>query len=88
MDPGTSGFDDRAFDGSFSSEGLGRLRGLLDQKLRQFMGDYSDDTLVVSLFVTLAIWLLNAVSSMFCCCNCPFNDRLLLFVRGVLPTDY
>ncbi|KAL0464408.1 UNVERIFIED_CONTAM: hypothetical protein Slati_0328400 [Sesamum latifolium] len=39
--------DDRTFRVNFTSEGVGRLRERVKEKLKEFMGDYTDDTLVV-----------------------------------------
>ncbi|KAL0308665.1 UNVERIFIED_CONTAM: hypothetical protein Sradi_5808800 [Sesamum radiatum] len=38
--------DDRTFRVDFSSEGVLRLREGVKEKLKEFMGDYTDDTLV------------------------------------------
>lgn len=43
------GGDDRTFGANFSSEGVSRLRGVVEEKLKEFMGDYTDDTLVVGI---------------------------------------
>nr|GMD65265.1 polyadenylate-binding protein 2 [Ipomoea batatas] len=45
--------DDRAFRVSFSGEGLAKLRGQVQEKLKEFMGDYTDDTLVEYVIVLL-----------------------------------
>lgn len=39
--------DDRTFKVNFSSEGVTKLREAIEEKLKEFMGDYTDDTLVV-----------------------------------------
>lgn len=39
--------NDRTFKVNFSSEGVSRLREAIEEKLKEFMGDYTDDTLVV-----------------------------------------
>lgn len=41
------GGDDLTFRANFSSEGVSRLREVINEKLKEFMGDYTDDTLVV-----------------------------------------
>ncbi|XP_042047204.1 uncharacterized protein LOC121793066 [Salvia splendens] len=47
------GGDDRTFGANFSSEGVSRLRGVVEEKLKEFMGDYTDDTLVEYVIVLL-----------------------------------
>ncbi|XP_057798002.1 uncharacterized protein LOC131014141 [Salvia miltiorrhiza] len=47
------GGDDRTFRANFSSEGVSRLRGVVEEKLKEFMGDYTDDTLVEYVIVLL-----------------------------------
>lgn len=39
--------DDRTFRLNFTSEGVVKLREQVTEKLKEFMGDYTDDTLVV-----------------------------------------
>lgn len=39
--------DDRTFRVNFSGEGVSQLREHVNEKLKEFMGDYTDDTLVV-----------------------------------------
>lgn len=39
--------DDRTFNGNFSDEGVAKLKEGVKDKLKEFMGDYTDDTLVV-----------------------------------------
>lgn len=41
--------DDRTFNVNFSGEGAARLWDTVKLKLKEFMPDYADDTLVVSL---------------------------------------
>lgn len=41
------GEDDRTFRANFTSEGVLTLREVVKEKLKEFMGDYTDDTLVV-----------------------------------------
>lgn len=41
--------DDLTFRIIFSGDGAGRLRDKVKEKLKEFMGDYTDDTLVVCL---------------------------------------
>lgn len=43
---GTGG-DDRTFRVNYSSEGVSKLRENIKEKLKEYMGDYTDDTLVV-----------------------------------------
>ena len=45
------GGEDQTFRADFSSEGVSRLRGVVEEKLKEFMGDYTDDTLVVGIEV-------------------------------------
>lgn len=49
--PGMEGHDppedDRTFKVSFTSDGLSALRERVMDKLKEYMGDYTDDTLVV-----------------------------------------
>ncbi|KAL0429285.1 UNVERIFIED_CONTAM: putative RNA-binding protein RbpA [Sesamum radiatum] len=45
--------DDRTFRVNFTSEGVGRLRERVKEKLKEFMGDYTDDTLVEYVIVLL-----------------------------------
>lgn len=42
--------DDRTFRVNFSSDGVARLRDRVMDKLKEFMGDYTDDTLVVRIY--------------------------------------
>ncbi|KAL5986755.1 hypothetical protein ACLOJK_015088 [Asimina triloba] len=48
----SDGRDHRTFRVNFGSEGAARLRDRVKEKLKEFMGDYTDDTLVV--------WIANA----------------------------
>lgn len=41
---------DQTFRVNFSAEGVALLRERIKEKLREFMGDYTDDTLVVIVF--------------------------------------
>lgn len=50
MDVHDGSGDERTFKVSFSSDGLSRLREKVMGKLKDFMGDYTDDTLVVRFF--------------------------------------
>ncbi|XP_073129350.1 uncharacterized protein [Henckelia pumila] len=45
--------DERTFGGEFSDEGVARLRARINEKLKDFMGDYTDDTLVEYVIVLL-----------------------------------
>ncbi|XP_047955197.1 uncharacterized protein LOC125201216 isoform X1 [Salvia hispanica] len=47
------GGEDQTFRADFSSEGVSRLRGVVEEKLKEFMGDYTDDTLVEYVIVLL-----------------------------------
>ncbi|XP_042008454.1 uncharacterized protein LOC121757045 [Salvia splendens] len=47
------GGDDRTFGANFTSKGVSRLRGVVEEKLKEFMGDYTDDTLVEYVIVLL-----------------------------------
>lgn len=39
--------EDRTFRVNFSSDGVAKLRERVKDKLKEYMGDYTDDTLVV-----------------------------------------
>ena len=39
--------DDLTFKANFSGDGAAKLRDRVKDKLKEFMGDYTDDTLVV-----------------------------------------
>lgn len=39
--------DDRTFNGDFSEEGVVKLKERVKVKLKEYMGDYTDDILVV-----------------------------------------
>ncbi|KAL6560457.1 hypothetical protein OROGR_004016 [Orobanche gracilis] len=45
--------DNRTFRVNFTSEGVSRLRDVVEEKLKEFMGDYTDDTLVEYVIVLL-----------------------------------
>uniref|UniRef100_A0A1J3IAP3 Polyadenylate-binding protein 2 n=1 Tax=Noccaea caerulescens TaxID=107243 RepID=A0A1J3IAP3_NOCCA len=45
--------DDRTFNGSFSEEGVAKLKEMVKDKLKEYMGDYTDDTLVEYVIVLL-----------------------------------
>ncbi|CAI0428062.1 unnamed protein product [Linum tenue] len=45
--------DDRTFRVNFSEDGVGKLRERVREKLKEFMGDYTDDTLVEYVIVLL-----------------------------------
>ncbi|XP_055817814.1 uncharacterized protein LOC129886934 [Solanum dulcamara] len=47
------GEDDRTFRVSFTAEGFAKLRERVNEKLKEFMGDYTDDTLVEYVIVLL-----------------------------------
>lgn len=42
--------DDRTFKVNFSADGVAKLRDGVKDKLKEFMGDYTDDTLVVRFY--------------------------------------
>ena len=44
---GSSDGDDRTFNGDFSEEGVVKLKERVKVKLKEYMGDYTDDILVV-----------------------------------------
>ena len=44
---GADQVDDRTFRVNFTVDGLAKLRDRVNEKLKEFMGDYTDDTLVV-----------------------------------------
>lgn len=39
--------DDRTFNGNFTEEGVAKLKERVKDKLKEYMGDYTDDILVV-----------------------------------------
>lgn len=39
--------EEHVFKVNFTGDGVGRLRDRVKEKLKEFMGDYTDDTLVV-----------------------------------------
>ncbi|GFZ00449.1 RNA binding (RRM/RBD/RNP motifs) family protein [Actinidia rufa] len=45
---GADQVDDRTFRVNFTFDGLAKLRDRVNDKLKEFMGDYTDDTLVFS----------------------------------------
>ncbi|CAN8259599.1 unnamed protein product [Cochlearia groenlandica] len=45
--------DDRTFDATFSEEGVAKLKERVKVKLKEYMGDYTDDTLVEYVIVLL-----------------------------------
>lgn len=47
------GEDDRTFRVNFTAEGFAKLRECVNEKLKEFMGDYTDDTLVEYVIVLL-----------------------------------
>lgn len=53
MDGPESAGDDKSFTVNFSGEGAGRLKDTVKEKLKEFMGDYTDDTLVEYVIVLL-----------------------------------
>ncbi|KAK6928704.1 RNA recognition motif domain [Dillenia turbinata] len=50
---GSDGEDDRTFKVNFSSDGVTKLRKNVTEKLKEFMGDYTDDTLVEYVIVLI-----------------------------------
>lgn len=48
-----NGEDDRTFRLNFTAEGFAKLRERVNEKLKEFMGDYTDDTLVEYVIVLL-----------------------------------
>ncbi|KAK6933762.1 RNA recognition motif domain [Dillenia turbinata] len=50
---GSDGEDDRTFRVNFSSDGVTKLRENVMEKLKEFMGDYTDDTLVEYVIVLI-----------------------------------
>lgn len=48
--------DDRTFRVNFTTDGASKLRDRVMDKLKEFMGDYTDETLVVR---TYFLWLLH-----------------------------
>lgn len=55
--------DDRTFKVNFSGEGAEKLRVTVKEKLKEFMGDYTDDTLVV-FFLFLSFGISSPVRSL------------------------
>ncbi|KAL1204795.1 Polyadenylate-binding protein 2 [Cardamine amara subsp. amara] len=49
----TDPVDDRTFSGNFTDEGVAKLKEGVKDKLKEFMGDYTDDTLVEYVIVLL-----------------------------------
>ena len=47
MDGADVAREDRTFKINFGNEGMSRLRERVKEKLKEVMGDYTDDTLVV-----------------------------------------
>lgn len=47
------GGDDRTFKVNFTAEGVASLKATIEEKLKDFMGDYTDDTLVEYVIVLL-----------------------------------
>lgn len=45
--------DDRTFNGDFSVEGVAKLKEMVKDKLKEYMGDYTDDILVEYVIVLL-----------------------------------
>lgn len=41
------GIDDRTFSSNFTGDGIQKLRDEVEEKLKEFMGEYTDDALVV-----------------------------------------
>lgn len=56
---GVDRVDHRTFRSNFTADGVARLRERVNEKLKELMGDYTDDTLVVWVlgFSRLCIWL-------------------------------
>ncbi|XP_010928495.1 uncharacterized protein [Elaeis guineensis] len=53
MDGPDLAVDDRTFKANFTTEGVSKLRDRVKEKLKEFMGDYTDDTLVEYVIVLL-----------------------------------
>ena len=47
MDGAIGNGDERTFNVNFGSEGVSKLREDVKEKLKEYMGEYTDDTLVV-----------------------------------------
>lgn len=58
--------DDQTFKVNFTGEGDARLRDTVKEKLKEFMGDYTDDTLVVLLLFP-SLPPVYAFASPYCC---------------------
>ena len=56
--------DDRTFNGGFSEEGVAKLKERVKVKLKEYMGDYTDDILVVRFgyrLFSIDLWLARGV---------------------------
>ena len=56
--------DDRTFKPNFTPDGVLRLREKVNEKLKEFMGDYTDDSLVVRRFVFISYSMIKRRKSL------------------------
>lgn len=61
MDGSDEDDDHRTFRVNFSGDGVAKLRQRVKDKLKEFMGDYTDDTLVVCPSLSISLYLCACV---------------------------
>lgn len=61
------GGEDRTFKVNFTGEGAAKLRETVKEKLKEYMGDYTDDTLVVLLPILSSAPPVGALVSPYYC---------------------
>lgn len=82
---GADRMDDRTFRVNFSGDGAARLRERVKEKLKEFMGDYTDDTLVVCVLCMLLMFVNHCmVSSSVCVGKVIYFDSLSWYLVIVL----
>lgn len=54
--------DNRIFEANFTNDGAKKLGEIVKEKLKEFMGEYSDDTFVVR------FWIEYSVDRLLQCC--------------------
>lgn len=47
--------DNRIFEANFSTDGAKKLGEIVKEKLKEFMGEYSDDTFVVRFWIEYSV---------------------------------
>lgn len=60
--------DDRTFRVNFTGDGVDKLRDRVNDKLKEFMGDYTDDTLVVSSSLVLLFFTMPVLQEIVFVC--------------------